>query len=482
MSIAKFVQQKIFFAEQSYHIACIYNDEMSEEYSELYEKSQQLAQSWFIEKNTQQDFTVYDQLSLGYCLELPMFIFFQAVLKCIVDVEMYLRRANPGVIIYFNTGARCEVPSEGMIDFNIFQNLFSAVCQKYGVEFYDLELSATANKHRQGKSGGLFGVSPPLSIFKIRFRLPLFLYMTLKAFFLTVKNLLANLNMRPGRTNLWFASQTVFNYLGARFAGKIVESKKYNIYIWRGENRNVRVLDIIPQMFVTLWAQIFKKRFLRKYFQVRLEEDQKKLRDSTEFKGIPISEICPGFFFQIYCRDFPDLFSNSKMIRKCLRKNKIESIILHSDYSVMERVTVMVGKSLSIPTINIQHGLEGTQLNNTVLGYPGIASHNIVWGNNSREIKRSKGVEENRITVTGCPLYDFKEYGVEEKNWDVTAPGTLLYICSTGGQYNCDNRMTYKDNEEQVRLLLEVMDVFVVRLVCSGMLDYLSATCNSSFT
>ena len=134
-----------FLQEKRIEHDCIYNDEMSEEYSELYEKSQQLAQSWFIEKNTQQEFTVYAQLSLGYCLELPMFIFFQAVLKCIVDVEMYLRRANPGVIIYFNTGARCEVPSEGMIDFNIFQNLFSAVCQKYGVEFYDLELSATAN-------------------------------------------------------------------------------------------------------------------------------------------------------------------------------------------------------------------------------------------------------------------------------------------------------------------------------------------------
>ncbi len=438
---------------------CIYNEQMSEEYAELYERSQELAQSWLKDPANGEDFVVHDGLRLGYCYELIAFDFFQAVLKCIADVEGYLKRSTPKAIFYFSPDSAENIPKEGSIDFDIFQNLLPYFCRKHGTDFVEIETPGSKESGSLSIIERMFRLSPPFGFLGKTLRLPQFLYVVLKNLYLFAKNLAAKTKLRSDQPNLWAASQSTLNYLGPGLVGRIIDSGKFNLFVWDGESKRPEVINVVPQFSSAFWGLRLKRIFLRRSFDKYFREARGKLKGSTCFRGAAISELCPDFFSNLYRNHFPAVAANAELIMQSLKKNKIGAIICHSDYSVLERMTILIGNKLSIPTINFQHGLEGTQLANTILGYPSIAEHNFVWGASSKAIKISKGVNESRIRVVGCPLYEFKNYGVEVE-MRLDAPGTFLFICSTGGQYFCDNRMSYKDNEVQLNLLLETMKSF----------------------
>lgn len=445
-----------FLQERGIAHDCIYADTMSDEHGLLYGQAQRLAQNWFKDEDNGQDFTAFDGLRLGYCLELPMFDFFQAVLKCIVDVELYLKRNASSTILYFNPGAVANVPVEGLIDFNIFQNLLPQVCRKAGVPVFDIAVRAcdTGGKGTTARSD----LSPPIYIGGKALRLPKVLYGVLKNVFLLGQQVVARLGQRPDRSSLWISSQSAFNYMGARLVGKLVESGKYNLLVWNGESKRREVCNVVPHFSPEFWRQRGRRDSLKRKFQEALQESRDRLKRSTCFSGISISELFPDFFSALYCNQFPALVEHAVLVKKLLMKNRVAAIAAHSDYSVFERMTILIGNELSIPAIDFQHGLEGTQLAGTILGCPAIASTNLVWGRAAKAVKVSRG--NGNVQVMGCPLYPFQDYRAGNEGMDLNAPGTLLYIGSTGGQYFCDNRMTYRDNEEQLALLLAVMKDF----------------------
>lgn len=434
---------------------CVYSGSMGEKYADLNEQAELLSQNWFKDKDTRQDFTLFDGLPLGYCLELPALFFFQIVLKSATDIESYFKRKVPEIIIFFDSGRDIKQCIEVAIDFNVFQGLLPLLCGEMGVGLVEVKTPLVPPEQKAGDLLSGLAFAPPVTVFGRSLRVPKFLYPILKCFFLTIKNILAKKKFLPGRPNIFIASATTFNYLGAKLVDRIIESKKFNLFVWDGESREPEVANIVR----CVPLERMERASLCSKFRQQFEADREKVKRATEYKGFSIFELYPFFFEKIYTTWFPDLVIHAKRVSEQLKKKKIKAIISHSDQSVFERMTVLVGNHLAIPTIVIQHGLE-EPVADTRLGFPSIAGHHFVWGKVNKEFRIAKGVEAHRIDVVGCPLHEFVSHDQGDGRLSLDVPGTFLFISNSGGQGRVDNRMSFVDNEVQIKLMLETMKSF----------------------
>lgn len=436
----------------------IYSETMGEEHADLNEASELLAQNWYRDKNIQQDFTQYDGLSLGSCLEFPTLIFFQMVLKCATDIEVYLKGESPDVLVFFNTGRPVKQLIEVAMDFNVFDGLLPLLCRKSGVGLMEIASPVVLEKKVETLFE-CFTPAPPVTIFGMTLRVPKFLYPPLKYLFLIIKNIVARKQYCPDKPNIFIVSATTFNYLGSNLVNKIMGSKKFNLSVWAGESKEAAITNILPCFSPTYWNERLGRSSLVSKFKQQFHADHEKLKQATEYKGFSIFELYPFFFEKIYASYFPDLVIHARLVRNYFKKNDTKAIISHSDHSVFERMALLVGNSLSIPTICIQHGLE-EPMADTRLGYPGIACHYFVWGKVNKEFRIAKGVDARRIEIVGCFLHEFVGYGQKSHHLSLDSPGTFLFISNSGGQGRVDNRMSFTDNEQQIRLMLETMKSF----------------------
>ncbi len=435
---------------------CIYGQAMAEEHGNLYNLSVQFAKKWRLDQD-QNDFTLFEGLSLGFCIELCMHHFFQAVFTCATDLEIYLREKTPDTVIYFNHGNAPIDHEEGWVDFNIFENLLPFKCRQMGIDVLDVQAFPSTRKIACQSWKKFFQWSPPLPLFKGQIRLPSFLYSSMKFVFLILKNTVARARAGQNRINLLIASPTTYNYMGDKLIHRILEKGSLNLFVWNGESRNANVYCIFPRSTKKIRAR--DNHRLASKFKQKFISDRARLRNSTLFEEIPISEIYSEFFENIYTLWFPKLIDFARAFEKQLLDNNINCLISHSDHSIFERLAIILANHFQIPTINIQHGIDAPP-SSTQVGYPSIASREFVWGNVDRNFKTSKGVSPGTIDIIGCHLHSFRNYQSEDKALRLDSPGTFLFICNSGGQFRCDNRMTFLDNEQQLKLVLECMKSF----------------------
>lgn len=436
-------------AEKQVAHDCVFSSAMSEEHASLNEQAEIHAQNWF--KDNGQDFTLHEGLSLGSCFELPALFLFQTVLKFTTDIEIYLAQARPELLVFFNTGRAISQGLEVSINFNVFNGLLPLLCKRQGVDLVEVEAPLVSVEKKANGLLESFMLAPAVNIFGVNVQVPRFVYPILKNIFILIKNIAARKYRFPGKPNIFVVSATACNYMGSKLVEKILQSKKFNLFVWDGESKEPAVTNIIPQRLA--------RGALQAKFREMFESHREKLKRTTVYKGFSIFELYPFFFEKIYAEKFPDLVAHAEMVRTQLVKHKIKAIITHSDHSVYERMTLLVGNSLAIATICIQHGLE-EPVADSRLGYPSISGRHFVWGKVNKDYRMARGVAADRIDIVGCPLHEFVEYGIKGGDLKLDAPGTILFISNSGGQGRVDNRMSFTDNEEQIKLMLETMKSF----------------------
>jgi hypothetical protein len=445
-----------YFSAQGIAHDSVCAERMTQEHADLFAQSEQFAQNCFNENG--EYFPQHEGLPLGHCMEYPLFNFFQGVFKAAVDLEVYLQREKPEAVIYFNPGSDCGGHVEGNIDFNVYENLLPFLCRKAGIDVYDIRLPVRDSTARPGWFSALWAKGPAISVLGQSLRMPTILYQTVKYVFLLGKNLTTLWTRPAGKPQIVFAGPTSFNYLGSHLIENLLASEEFNVSVWDGESKQSEVFCIVPQLSFAYWVEKLKAKSLREYFAERFEEDKDKLRRNTVFAGIPLLDLFPVFFEDVYLRWFPDLVAHARLLRRALVRRKAGVFLSHSDHALFERVGLWVARSLSIPTVYFQHGIEG-QPANTILGYPSSADRLFVWGEADRRFKLAKGVDADRIRVVGFPGAPLRPASATRDS-SLDRPGTFVFICNTGGQFRCDNRMTFFDNENQIRLVLRVMKSF----------------------
>lgn len=87
-----------------------------------------------------------------------------------------------------------------------------------------------------------------------------------------------------------------------------------------------------------------------------------------------------------------------------LNRDKIDIIVLINDVLPFEKSVVKVADKFDIPSLVIQHGLCSSY--NPVGYLPLSATKMAVWGDYSRKWMINRGVDENRLVITGAPFFD----------------------------------------------------------------------------
>jgi hypothetical protein len=436
----------------------ILKENMDEEFADLFHYALDYAQNWFRNKDTNADFTEYKGLPLGYCLELLMFHFFQESLKCMTDVECFLKKEKPDVIFYYRLQNPRFYPKEGLFEIDFFESFFSFQCQTLGIEFYEVEHEVFLEEKKKPILTAL--KFKPLFFFKgITVKIPSFLLDGLKFIFLFIKNFTPRIRFKPGRPNILIASGESFNYLGNPLINHLFESKKFNLFAFNEESKQFKAFSILPKFSFASFFQKAKKLKLQSDFRNQFEKDKEQLRKSTEFRGIPFSDLFSSFFETLYLDYFPRLYYHAETVKTLLIKENINLVLSHSDHSIFERMSLIMANRFSIPTVSAQHGIEG-QPDSTRLGYPSTAKYLFVWGKYDSDFKIAKNQKPESIKIVGCPLYPFQNYDQLDKPLQLDEPGTFLFIGNVGGSYRCDNRMSLMDNEKQIIIVLQAMKAF----------------------
>ncbi|MFQ5673467.1 MAG: hypothetical protein ACE5G9_10255 [Nitrospinales bacterium] len=441
---------------------CVYDRKSTQPYAGIFEQSKTYAQSWFQDKNTGKDFTEYRGLRLGHCLELLMFNFFQSMFTCTVNIEEYLKHEKPNLMVYVCSEDFSGPHVDPSLNFNPFRKLLPLLCQRNQVEFVDIPpVESEGKKPATNKSGFLefFKPGPSLFVLGMEWRLPKPVYLTLKNGFLFFKNLVGKVRLGAQKANILFSSPTAVNYAGPHVVEAILRSGEFNLFVWKGESRQPEIINILPHLtwdYLPSQATLFS---LRTKFRKQFKKDREKLKRSTEYQGMPFSEIFPSYFENLYRSYFPQLVVHANSMKAQLIKNKIRMVIVHSDHSTFERMTLLVAKGLSIPSIYFQHGIE-PRLKHSKLGFPSDARYHFVWGKSNEKDRLHKGMDENHIKIVGCPLYKVSDDNREEQAPEINSSGTIVLIMHTAGQLRSDERTTYSDNELIVKLSLEMIKKF----------------------
>ncbi|QNF28477.1 capsular polysaccharide export protein, LipB/KpsS family [Metabacillus elymi] len=117
------------------------------------------------------------------------------------------------------------------------------------------------------------------------------------------------------------------------------------------------------------------------------------------FKSHPIYSN-PGFQ-NMFLRSIPVLLNVLGKIDNYFEKVPISCVIVGTTTDTFSRIlTIMAGKK-GIPSLCLQHGLFGE-----IQFMPVFATKNCVFGNYEKEWYLARGVDEDRIEVTGHPRHD----------------------------------------------------------------------------
>lgn len=172
-------------------------------------------------------------------------------------------------------------------------------------------------------------------------------------------------------------------------------------------------------------------------------------RKSFNYNEISLWPLVSKKIFSIIFHEFKIFIRRILVIKKILKKSKIDGVILGNDVVEDSMIVSIVCLKSNIPTFVIQHGITGHK--NGFL--PSFSKYFASWGKISREFLIRNGMDITKIILTGCPRFDnyfyinknpnlkreikekiYKEYGIKKDTKLIvltTFHGSLTYRFNT---------------------------------------------------
>lgn len=429
----------------------IYDFAKPEDYFELKGKAEALAKTWYL--NGDRDITEYEGFSLGMALEYGVGIFFQKIFKATRDSEIFFKKIKPQVLILL-TQVEPEISFYIFdVEKNLYQRILKSLANKLDVALYEIKYpkKKLENSVFDAIRSQLKFYSTTLPGFKKGLFLPQFIVSALKQVFILVNNIVFSLNRRPDLSNILFSSANTVNYFGNHLIQKIRDSPKYNIFIYQGESRSLKMK--IERCLIFKLVLALKKKEFQKFEEFAANPDiEKKL----SFQGIPLLSLFKKEFISIFEKEMTQAWADFKSYQYIMKSRSIRLLLVTSDLPARERTAVLTANQLGIPSINLQHGIEG-QAHSTPLGFPRKASHKAAWSHKKKDWLVKMGENPDSITVVGCTLLRESVSNNKQASFDFYAPGYLVYFSHPGQQFLPDRQLHVSQNERIMRILLEVM-------------------------
>jgi hypothetical protein len=198
-----------------------------------------------------------------------------------------------------------------------------------------------------------------------------------------------------------------------------------------------------------------KLRRLKKMGQAVLNDDE--FRAHLSYGDLPLwHAVEEQLKFEFFHR-FPRLLVKSERVRNLLRLEKPDCIVVSLDCRTYTRVPLRIGEQLDIPSVLVQHAI--TTGNRPLFPFvPFLTDKQAVWGDAAREWFLERGVDPERLVVTGSPSFDHlfhKETSTLPSKEKLCALLGLdaekkIYVLAT-------EPILESDNERSVNCVLEAM-------------------------
>jgi hypothetical protein len=436
----------------------IFDFAQESDYMNVKGDSESLALEWFYSSKSGKDPTEFNGLSYGLMLEHDVGLFFHKIMKAIKDVHALFRRGNPDVIIQLTQTAWPVSFYFFDIEQNIFQTLIRHYTKNNSVPIYEFGYPKKEKSSRAKKFFDFKNWQPILfPIINITLRLPNCLISGLKKFYIWIHNFLAKLRQKKKAASIVFASSNSVSYYGSRLTNKLFERPDYNFLVYRGESRHPRVVNFYD--FSNFGSGIdtskLRSEFLRS-FEALWNSDHSQKR--MEYEGFPIMKLFPEIFRSLFEDTILEIHRHAGSFRRLYQTQPVKLILATSDLATVERVSIMVGKEFNIPSINLQHAIEGAT-QKTLLGFPRKATYKAAWSHKRKDWLVSRGTSPDNIFVTGCTNHELRRMETN-LDLDLSQNGFFLYITHVGGQFVADRQLTYAQNEKIMKALLSTMKKF----------------------
>ena len=125
--------------------------------------------------------------------------------------------------------------------------------------------------------------------------------------------------------------------------------------------------------------------------------------DTFVFDGFSLDMLMKSRLKKIYEKTFASILVGIDYCYDLLEKEGISLIVVDEDVCVFNKTLVMVANNLGIKSVVVQHGFLGSVKEFRRAFFPLNATKMAVWGEITKEVLLTYGIQEKAIAVTGCP-------------------------------------------------------------------------------
>jgi len=210
---------------------------------------------------------------------------------------------------------------------------------------------------------------------------------------------------KKSRKNILFGSyKSIENVLEAWL---LERNKKFNIQLYT-----------TPRLFLTLkliWEGaeyfqnpvIFRRIINKNSIKLIKEKWNKTKKDSRHlwmfnYKGFFFAEPIILILDKIIINEFEKVEYKITYLKNKIQRKNINCIVVPFDTPMYSKMIVSIGKSMNIPTMVIQHGVQSSMWNQDKK----FADYIAVWSKGVKNMLLKCGIPKERIFITGNPYFD----------------------------------------------------------------------------
>lgn len=139
----------------------------------------------------------------------------------------------------------------------------------------------------------------------------------------------------------------------------------------------------------------------------RLKREWREASKSASFTsrfaldGVPVWEVLENRFWLYYRVQFPRIIKYIETGMRILERERPSVVLTKADGPTPVRTFVNLANTREVPTVLIQHGVKSP-----INDYVPPSKHVAVWGETAKGFFEEKGIEPDRLHVTGAPHFD----------------------------------------------------------------------------
>ena len=425
---------------------------VEEDHFSDYSQSIEISNNWFLD-SVGNDATMHRGVSVGVVLQRWIIKFFNDFLSNVRTAERVLKEENPNEVWMCFPQSRKEKTS--VDDPQFFMEIISALAASRNIACKKKVLSDSPKRISSSKM---------LNTITRKQKTFFYSHFVRRIIFFIKYSLL--MRKRNRLVNILLPSPQSPNYIGKSAIDKLLNDKRKNLLVWKGETlrQKVNLIDVTPPFFSRL-GKDDKEIIMRmeKQFNsfIELSRIEKIKNTSCFLKRVYRDQIVPLV---------KDIVSDIKKLETFFERVNIHLVFCHTDTTIKERTAVSVANRYKVPSLVLQHGVAGHYW-----GFlPLVATKFASWGEITGKWLEKNGVDRKRISITGAANFDAYVQQLDDnkklgkKNWQGIRD-YLLYITVGGKNFPTGFKLTKQDNELLLKVILDFLEtmpgkILVVKL------------------